>query len=551
MRRLRRRADDETDLRPRAVRSAGLSVLAVVVVWGALVVPGEVGRLSPWTFLRIPLEGLVLVALLLLLPARWRRPTAVLCGVLLGLLVGWSVLDLGFGRYLDRSFDPLSDWTYLGPALGVLATSRGWPLAVAVAVGAVLAAAVALVLLPLAVLRLTTLASRRRAAAWWTVGAGVVAWALVAVAGTQVSTGAPVASVGAATTAYDDVQRVRADLVDRRRFADALAADGFDAVPGDRLLTGLRGKDVLVVFVESYGRVALEGPGISTGVNQVLDAGTQRLQAAGFASRSGWLASPTFGGVSWLAHSTLQSGVRVDAKQRYDQLLRSDRLTLTRAFGRAGWRTVVDTPEGRWDWPEGQAFYGFDRHYDSRDVGYRGPSFGYATMPDQFTLAAFRRLELAPAVRAPVMAEIDLVTSHTPWTPLPRMVPWDDLGDGSVFAPMAAEDVPGGEAARYGRSIEYSLSALVSFVESYRDPDLVLVVLGDHQPHHPVAPDDAGPDVPVTVVAHDPAVLDRVAGWGWTPGMRPASTAPVWPMDAFRDRFLTVFGPDGAGTVEP
>jgi hypothetical protein len=38
-------------------------------------------------------------------------------------------------------------------------------------------------------------------------------------------------------------------------------------------------------------------------------------------------------------------------------------------------------------------------------------------------------------------------------------------------------------------------------------------------------------------------VLDRVAGWGWTDGLRPAADAPVWRMDAFRDRFLTAFGP--------
>ena len=41
-----------------------------------------------------------------------------------------------------------------------------------------------------------------------------------------------------------------------------------------------------------------------------------------------------------------------------------------------------------------------DRHvYDSRNVGYRGPRFGYPTMPDQYTLDAFHRLELAPADR--------------------------------------------------------------------------------------------------------------------------------------------------------
>jgi len=49
--------------------------------------------------------------------------------------------------------------------------------------------------------------------------------------------------------------------------------------------------------------------------------------------------------------------------------------------------------------------------------------------------------------------------------------------------------------------------------------------------------------VPITIIAHDPAVLSRINSWGWQDGLRPAANAPVWPMDAFRDRFLTAYGP--------
>jgi hypothetical protein len=45
------------------------------------------------------------------------------------------------------------------------------------------------------------------------------------------------------------------------------------------------------------------------------------------------------------------------------------------------------------------------------------------------------------------------------------------------------------------------------------------------------------------VITRDPAVLHRIAGWGWQAGLNPGPAAPVWPMHAFRDRFLTAFGP--------
>jgi len=42
-----------------------------------------------------------------------------------------------------------------------------------------------------------------------------------------------------------------------------------------------------------------------------------------------------------------------------------------------------------------------------------------------------------------------------------------------------------------------------------------------------------------------PLGLDRIAGWGWQVGLAPRPDAPVWPMDAFRDRFLTAYAAPG------
>ena len=135
--------------------------------------------------------------------------------------------------------------------------------------------------------------------------------------------------------------------------------------PADSLLTSLRGKDVLLAFVESYGRSAVQGTSFSPGIDAVLQDGTQPPRRCRFSSRSAFLTSPTFGGASWLAHSTLQSGLRVDSQQRYNQLLTHERLTLTEAFSHAGWRTVFDVPANTIDWPEVSKFYGFDTLYDS------------------------------------------------------------------------------------------------------------------------------------------------------------------------------------------
>src|SRR4051812_32098286 len=169
-------------------------------------------------------------------------------------------------------------------------------------------------------------------------------------------------------------------------------------------------------------------------------------------------------------------------------------------------------------------------------------------MPDQYTFLALQRRELAKRHRPPLFTEVDLVSSHAPWTKIPRLVPWDDVGDGSVFAGLPLQQATGapgdggGVRAAYGRSIEYTMSAIISFLQRYGDRNLVLVVLGDHQPASNVSGLSASHDVPISVIAHDPKVLRQISGWGWQDGLRPRPQAPVWPMLAFRDRFLTAFG---------
>jgi phosphatidylglycerophosphate synthase len=543
------RAESGTRGRRRAVLVAVTDGLAVLLVWFVLVAPSQVSRLAPDEFLRIPVEGLAVAGLALVLPSRARRVMAAVAGVLFGVLTMVKALDLTFFAAFDRPFDVVTDSGYLMPAIDLVRDAIG-PVSgtlVLVAAGGLVVAVV--VGLPLAVLRLTGLVARQRGRSARVVAALGAVWAVLAVTGVQVGPGAPVASTSTSRVAVGHVRAMAAGVDDEQRFAAAVATDPFRDTAGGDLLAALRGKDVLLTFVESYGRSAVTGLPSSSRLRGVLDAGSRRLRASGYSSRSAFLTSPTFGGFSWLAHATLQAGVWVDNEQRHDRLLSGSRMTLSRAFHRAGWRTWAVMPSNEARWPQGMAFYRFDEMFDRQDIEYAGPKFGWSAMPDQYALSEFQREVLAARGRMPVMAEIDLTSSHPPWAPLPRMLGWGRLGDGSVYERIhrrssSAEQLwqhPGRVEAAYADSIAYSLRTLVSFVEQYGDDDLVLIVVGDHQPAAVVAGTGAGRDVPVTVVAHDPAVLDRISGWGWQPGMRPGARAPVWPMDAFRDRFLAAY----------
>jgi phosphatidylglycerophosphate synthase len=544
-------AEETPPSRLRRIVSRVVTGVAVLLVWGALVAPDQLSGLTVSTFLRVPIEGLAVVVVATLLPSRPRLYLATLAGVVLGALTVVRAFDFGFFAVLDRPFNVVTDWGSLGPAIGVLGDSVGRIWADLLTVAAIGGIVVAFVAITLATVRVSRVAARHRVTSLSAITSLGLVWVLCATLGVTTGTGAHVAAASSARLLSNQVDLVRTGIAAERAFSGQLSkADRFALTPSSQLLTALRGKDVLLVFVESYGQVAVQGSFYSPQVDAVLNEETKSLSAAGFSARSAFMTSPTFGGSSWLAHSTLQSGLWVDNPHSYDDILASNRFTLSAAFKRAGWRTVTDIPSSKSPWPAGQRFYRFDTMYGTNNVGYKGPTFSYAKIPDQYTLQAFYQRELAPSPRRPVMAEIDLVSSHTPWAPLPRMVPWDDVGDGSVYDPMPSEgenptvvwrDANQVKAA-YGESIEYSLTALTSFIERIHDDNLGVIMLGDHQPATVVSGENASHNVPISIIAHDPEVMDRIASWGWQDGMLPNPQAPLWRMDTFRDRFLTAFG---------
>jgi hypothetical protein len=525
-----------------------LTVLAVVIVWAALVAPDQPNDLTLSGFLRIPLEGLVLIALALGLPRTPRRILAATAGLALTLVVVLKAINYEVFTLYNRPYDPLGDTTQLGNGIETLRSLVGGTETKLIEVGTVVGTVVLGVLLTLSMLRLTRLAAANRRWALRAVAGLTAVGALLSVLGAELTSHLPITSTISAGLVVDEVNAVRADIRDRSLFAAEIKHDPIAATPANQLLTGLRGKTVLLVFVEAYGQQAVEGRSFSPEVDAALAEGNNRLKSAGFSSRSGFLDSATYGGISWLAHSSLQAGLWVDNQDRYNQLISDRRFTLAEAFKKAGWRTVADDPSNDRPWPQGKAFYHYDQIYNRYQVGYRGPTFTYASMPDQYIFSAFNRLELAKAGTQPLFAEIDTVSSHMPWNRIPETVGWNQVGNGSIYNSNPEIHETGGfwsdpprVQAAYGKSIVYSLNTLTSFVQHYGNKNLVMIVLGDHQPLPIVSGRNSNHDVPISIIAHDPKVLKQIGSWGWNVGLQPRTTAPVWPMSAFRNKFLGAF----------
>lgn len=343
----------------------------------------------------------------------------------------------------------------------------------------------------------------------------------------------------------DRVALVEKSWRDRHEFAALLGSDPIADIPQNGRFEALKGKDVVVIFIESYGESVIRDPNYSKLTEKRLAQVEQQISAAGLTSRSSWLVSPTSGGLSWLAHGTLLSGVWVDSQQRYDQLIASERPSLNLLFKQAGWRSVAVMPAITMDWPESD-YFRYDKVYAANNLGYHGKPFNWVTMPDQYTLSAFQKFERA-GPHSPVMAEIALISSHAPWTPIPKLIDWSAIGDGLIFNEQAvAGDAPevvwqDQERVRtqYASSIDYTLETLGSYMAKYGS-NTVFILLGDHQPAPIITGNGASRAVPVHIVSDDPALLERLDPKKWNPGMTPGNQQAE-PMDGFRQELLREF----------
>ncbi|CCK30203.1 hypothetical protein BN159_5824 [Streptomyces davaonensis JCM 4913] len=542
-------AEGEAEAGRRRTLRWTLTTLSAALVLATLLLPNSLAALRPNRFTRIPAEAIVGAAILLSLPRRPRTIAAALAGTTLGALTILNFLDMGFQEYLGRGFNLVLDWSLLDDAQSYMKDSMGEATTLTATIAAVLLAVLLLVATALATVRLgNVLADHKERAAKATLIAGTV-WITCSALGLQLA-GLPIASDRAVSALTMQARRVQNTLRDEAAFAKEAKEDSFGATPAAQLLPDLRGKDVIFTFIESYGRSAIEDPIMAPGVTSALETNTESLDKAGYKAKSGWLTSATYGGSSWLGHSTFLSGLWIDNQQRYRTVTSGDHLTLTKAFQKTGaWDTVGIMPGIQKGWPEA-SFYGLDKVYDAFQLGYQGPKFSWSTMPDQYALEAFQRQVHSKKRDKPLMSEIILTSSHQPWAPIPELVDWDDLGDGEIFDPVQKagkkpQDIitdTTKSREEYGKSIVYSVTSLTQWLERYGTDDTVLVFLGDHQPIARVSGNKASRDVPISIVAKDPKVLDNITTWNWTDGLQPAPDAPVWKMDTFRDRFLTAYG---------
>ena len=492
-----------------------------------------------------------LAVTVLILTAAWRWTGWLTRRVL---PVVWLVLVAG--RYLDvtapglygRPFNIYWDGPHLGNVAAMLTQSAAWWQLLAGAGMLVLALALAFAAARVTFawlgLALACPAVRRTA--------GVLAAAVCAIYVVQYP-GPSEPTEGAfadpVSVGYAKQARFAAALLGPAAVVPVLAES--PALDGN--LAGLSGVDVLLLFVESYGAVTFDVPEMAARLSPARSDLEQAIRQTDRAVVSAFVESPTFGGSSWLAHLSLLSGVEVRDQYAYTALMASSRDTLVKHFSRGGYRTVAIMPGMRQPWPEG-SFYGFDTIYGHDRLEYGGPQWAWWDIPDQFALARLDVIERARRPRDPLFVVFPTSTTHAPFGPVaPYVTDWPRVLDANAWDPREVDAVMSIEPEwtnlrpNYLQAVQYEYTSFAGYLRQHPADDMVMILIGDHQPPAAVSGTDAPWLVPVHVIGREP-ILHALQRHGFRPGLTPQRPS-LGAMHTLVPMLLDVFAGSGAAPV--
>jgi hypothetical protein len=311
-------------------------------------------------------------------------------------------------------------------------------------------------------------------------------------------------------------------------------------------LDKLHSADVFIFFVESYGHTIFAERRHFQKIEPVLDAIEENLENRGFLVSSTFFNSPTYGGTSWLAHATLAGGVKLNSHMHYNLMITSKAKTMAHFFNAAGYRTVSATPGTQWPWPQG-AFFEYQKKYYAWNFEYKGPMYGWSTMPDQYVLDYIYRHEIQNRTQ-PLFIEFILVTSHAPFhRQPPYLKDWSRIGTGEIYHQMEAVTFPivwpdlSNATQGYVTAIIYEFNAITDFIMRYLDDNALIIVLGDHQPNVQITGENQPWSVPVHVISRNNEFMEPFRKRGYSPGLIPTQPPPHRGMETFLYDFLADF----------
>jgi len=413
-------------------------------------------------------------------------------------------------------------------------------------------------------------------------GDRVVAWPLVGVIG-------PTLALGPVNMTYQSTnERTRVRTTTTSALANARASlrlqdmlDSLRTAPVDSAYAAYdtlsldHRPSIYLIMIESYGSALNVHPDLRDPYRALMRHTDSAFAADGWHRATARCAVPVRGGRSWLSIASLFTGVRVEHQLLYnrfqDTALRSSEKIphLVRFLNRQEYRTFALQPFTfeRPGLPV-RNLYGFDQTIYRKDLNYRGPSYGLANAPDQYSLHYTHETYLAPS-ETPFFLFFETVDSHSLWnyglppylddwrqfneqTEATRSPHPDSASFPPVFLPDSITDpviYDQPTPLRYLRHVAHEWRVLREYLTVKGPPGSLVLLMGDHQP--PLV-DTQDSTVPIHILSTDSTLVDHARRHGFTDGLPLTDGSPRLNQEglySFLVRLLTAHDRGAADTT--
>ena len=355
-------------------------------------------------------------------------------------------------------------------------------------------------------------------------------------------------------------------------FTDAVPAAGMESGGGEIIdaadpdppekqlpeyvFPGIEDADIYLFVIESYGHTIFTNSDHYRRLAGTYRNAERLLSGAGFGIYTTVYDSTTFGGTSWLADTSLVTGIEIDTQAKYKTVLEEGTRNLLHILDDEGYTTVFSSPSTKEMLDSHKRFYSFSRFVLSGDFGYQGPYFVFGDMPDQFQINHIQK-NILPEIKSPRFVQFMLVSSHVPWNYIPPFIEdWSRIDDGSLYYDRSRNTyydnswAVGSELFEgYAHSIRYVLEVLTDYCVTYRTGDELIILVGDHQPKFPISEEDAGFGVPLHIISRNRDFLKNFTRFGYVPGFIPPEGEGFYGLESFLGHFLYVAGGKARGSV--
>jgi len=310
--------------------------------------------------------------------------------------------------------------------------------------------------------------------------------------------------------------------------------------------------NVYLFMIESYGKIVTENPQFKNVYNREIKIVESALKQRGWISSTNYSEAPVSGGHSWLSYTTVLTGVPIDNQPAYEFILRSPGRFphLINYFNFLGYNTIKLQPlRGRAGIPFNllRRFYNFSTWVNFEDLAYTGNKFGWADIPDQYSLN-FTQEKYIQHFQQPKFLFFLTLTSHFPWQDLPPFFSdWTKISDPFLKPQISSELRPSNNHwpktmnnifhrirkklgfsyalqledylfEDYLNQILYQLRYLSDFIINKVPDNSIIILIGDHQPPVLTSRLDSF-QTPIHIISKNNNFLDSFRAYGFVPGL--------------------------------